>query len=73
MQPRKISTIVLEKAIGPEVMRAIASVKASGISGAVQDGRADAEDVSPSALDTLVGTKTTGGVLQVTIARADRE
>lgn len=53
-------------------MRAISSVKAIDAAGAAQDGPTDATDGSPSALDTLVGTKTTGGALQVTIAGGGR-
>lgn len=53
-------------------MRAIASVKASvkarDIPGAVQEKPKDAAEDSTSALNTLIGTKTTGGALQVTVA-----
>lgn len=52
--------------MGEEVMKAIASVKASDVAGATQEGSADASDGSRSALNTLVGTETKGGMLQVT-------
>lgn len=68
LQHTTISTAVVEKAIGPEVMRAIASLKASEVAGTVQGESTDAGDGSRSALNTLIGTDTTGGALQVTIA-----
>ena len=46
-------------------MRAIASAKASDVAGAVQKGSTDAGDGSRSAMNTLIGTETTGGALQV--------
>lgn len=70
--PTKLSRSVLEKAIGPEVMRAIASVKAPvkarDVAGALREKSEDAAEDSSSALNTLIGTKTTGGALQVTVA-----
>lgn len=65
LQHAKLSRTVLEKAIGPDVMTAIASTKAS-VADASQEGSAGAEDGSCSALSDLIGTETTGGTLQVT-------
>lgn len=73
LQHTNISTAVLEKAIGPEVMRAVAAVKASDAAGGVQEGLSDAADASRSSLNTLIGTETTGGALQVTVAGRGRK
>lgn len=66
IQNTKLSKVVLERAFGPEVMKAIASVKASDVAGAAQEGSAYATDASRSALNALIGNETTGGALQVT-------
>lgn len=63
---------MLERAFGPEVMKAIASVKASDVAGAAQEGSAHATDASRSALNALIGNETTGGALQVTTTGAGK-
>lgn len=54
-------------------MKAIASLEASEVAGAVQEESTDAADGSRSTLNTLIGTDTTGGALQVTIACGEGE
>ena len=64
---------MVEKAIGPEVMRAIASAKA-GAGSSTTEGRPEGTDYLPSsALIDLIGTETTGGMLQVTGTQRERE
>lgn len=60
----------MKKAIGAEVMRAIASAKAAAVSGASMDGSGSASVASRSAFNDLVGTETTGGILQVNTREA---
>ena len=67
LQHTKLSKAILKRAIGPEVMRAVASLKASGVEIAEQEGSADSRHGSSSALNNLIGTETSGGALQVTI------
>lgn len=70
LQHTKLSKSLIEKAVGPEVMRAIASFKAGAAVGATQEGSAEAAEVS--ALSSLVGTEARGGALQVTISRVGK-
>ena len=60
LQHGKLSTALLEKAIGPDVMRAIASARAAAVTNASLDGSAGAADGSRSAFSEVVGTETTG-------------
>ena len=57
---------MLQEAIGPDVMTAIASTKASAVDDASQKESSGMGDDSRSSLEDLVGTETTGGTLQVT-------
>ncbi|CAM9580854.1 unnamed protein product, partial [Laminaria digitata] len=68
LQYAKLSRTILQEAIGPDVMTAVVSSKASIVAGASQEGSTDAADGSRSALSDLVGTDTTGGTLQVVVS-----
>lgn len=74
LQHAKLSRRILREAIGPDVMKAIASATARPVADASRERSTGMEDGSRLTLSGLVGTNTKTGTLQVNWAneRGDR-